>query len=180
MSDERWNLYLFERHDRQQIAQWARRLRYFRFCRAVGGHANDGDELLVAIALQTEAGLLDVYAALGIVRDVVAPDSPQPVPGVAYTAEAYQRFVSIVPGTHGIRQPGFVELAGQPVYAHAQANRLEISLSDTDFPYDVTEAAVRSAERVETLLAPLAGRLIDPPRASRHCVCPAYYPEMWN
>ena len=180
MSDDRWNLYLFERHDRQQIAQWARRLRYFRFCRAVGGHANDGDELLVAIGLQAGADLADVCAALGIVLEVVAPGSPQPVPGVAYTAEEFGRFASIVPGSAGIRQPGFVELAGQPVYAHLQADRLEISLSDADSPYQVTEAAVRSAERVEALLAPLAGRLIDPPRTSRHCVCPAHYPDMWN
>ncbi|QEN88684.1 hypothetical protein FZC33_21330 [Labrys sp. KNU-23] len=180
MSDDRWNLYLFERHDRQQIAQWARRLRYFRFCRAVGGHANDGDELLVAIALQAEAGLVDACATLGIVLDAVAPGSPQPVAGVAYTAEEFGKFASLVPGSLGIRQPGFVELAGQAVYVHAQANRLEISLSDTDSPYEVSEAAVRSAERVEALLAPLAGRLIDPPRASRHCVCPAYYPDMWN
>ncbi|MFT4130129.1 hypothetical protein [Labrys sp. (in: a-proteobacteria)] len=180
MSDDRWNLYLFERHDRQQIAQWARRLRYFRFCRAVGGHANDGDELLVAIGLQAGADLADVCAALGIVLEAVAPGSPQPVPGVAYTAEAYQGFASIVPGTKGILQPGHIELAGQPVYAHAQTNRLEISLSDPDSPYEVTEATVRSAERMEALLAPLADRLIDPPRASRHCVCPAHYPEMWN
>ncbi|OCC06044.1 hypothetical protein BA190_04795 [Labrys sp. WJW] len=180
MSDDRWNRYLFERHDRQEIAQWARRLRYFRFCRAVGGHANDGDELLLAIALQAEVGLVDVCAGLGIVLDAVAPGSPQPGPGVAYTAEAYQGFASIVPGTKGIRQPGHIQLAGQPVYVHARANRLEISLSDPDAPYEVREATIRSAEQVETLLAPLAGRLIDPPRTSRHCVCPAFYPEMWN
>lgn len=180
MSDDRWNLYLFERHDRQQIMQWAGRLRYFRFCRAVGGHANDGDQLLVAIAVETEADLVNVCATLWIALDIVAPDSPQPVPGVAYTAEEFGKFAPLVPGSRRIRQPGLVELAGQPAYVHAQANRLEISLSDTDRPYEVSEASVRSAERVEALLTQLAGRLIDPPRASRHCICPAYYPEMWN
>jgi hypothetical protein len=41
--------YLFRTHSRAELRAWAARLRYFRFCRAVGGHANDADYLGVAL-----------------------------------------------------------------------------------------------------------------------------------
>jgi hypothetical protein len=44
-----WEQYLYARHSREELHAWARRLRYFRFCRAIGGHANDGDRLLLAL-----------------------------------------------------------------------------------------------------------------------------------
>ncbi|SMC88171.1 hypothetical protein [Kibdelosporangium aridum] len=45
-----WEEYLYREHSRETIARWARELRYFRFCRAYGGHQNDGDRLLVALS----------------------------------------------------------------------------------------------------------------------------------
>lgn len=44
-----WEHYLYERHSQEELHAWARRLRYFRFVRALGGHANDGDRLLLAL-----------------------------------------------------------------------------------------------------------------------------------
>jgi len=42
-----WSRYLFESHSQRELSDWARRLAYFRFRRAVGGHAGDGDELVL-------------------------------------------------------------------------------------------------------------------------------------
>ena len=50
-----WEQYLFQGHSRGELRAWAQRLRYFRFCRAYGGHANDGDRLLVAVRHEGEA-----------------------------------------------------------------------------------------------------------------------------
>lgn len=45
---DRWQQYLFEEHPETELRAWARRLKLFRFFRAFGGHANDGDSLDVA------------------------------------------------------------------------------------------------------------------------------------
>ena len=62
----RWEQYLFKEHSREQLAAWARRLAFFRFCRAWGGQANDADQLLVAFRIDSEDDLLDVLGILGI------------------------------------------------------------------------------------------------------------------
>ena len=53
--DPRWDAYLHERHSPEELRGWARSLAYFRFCRAFGGHANDGDCLRVALAVRRRA-----------------------------------------------------------------------------------------------------------------------------
>jgi len=42
--EERW---------RQSLRRWGRRLSMVRFCRAVGGHANDGDELMAVFRYES-------------------------------------------------------------------------------------------------------------------------------
>lgn len=49
MAASRWEQWLYERHSRAELAEWAPTLRYFRYCRAIGGHANDGDQLVVLL-----------------------------------------------------------------------------------------------------------------------------------
>ena len=48
-SQPRWLNYLFYGYGRAELGAWARRLHYFRFVAALGGHANDGDLLLAAL-----------------------------------------------------------------------------------------------------------------------------------
>jgi NAD(P)-dependent dehydrogenase (short-subunit alcohol dehydrogenase family) len=60
----RWEQYLYERHSREELHAWARRLRYFRFVRAIGGHANDGDRLLLALRHGGAADALALSAQL--------------------------------------------------------------------------------------------------------------------
>lgn len=59
-----WHQYLYRRHSQEELRTWARRLRYFRFCRAIGGHANDGDRLLLALRHEGEADAQALCAQL--------------------------------------------------------------------------------------------------------------------
>jgi hypothetical protein len=64
--DRRWDAYLYRRHSPRELRDWATRLRWFRLCRAFGGHNNDGDDLRLALRAETEHELAAVLAALGI------------------------------------------------------------------------------------------------------------------
>lgn len=44
----RWSRWSFEDHPEAELRRWARRLRLFRFVRAWGGHAIDGDASVAA------------------------------------------------------------------------------------------------------------------------------------
>ena len=64
--EPRWLDYLFHRHPPAELGAWARRLRYFRFCKAIGGHANDGDQLVAALRYADAADLRHLLAQLGL------------------------------------------------------------------------------------------------------------------
>lgn len=178
--DARWNAYLHERHSRETLREWARSLSFFRFCRAVGGHANDGDCLRAALAVASQAQLEAVFAQLGIALERLPQDHPEPVAGVRYPGTEFMKFV---PAARGfglpVRQPGRVTVAGVEVFAWLRADRLDLSMSDADQPYDVTARTVRDAQAVEALLRPLAGLCIDPPQEGRHCLSPKSHPWLW-
>ena len=180
MTDEdRWQRWFHERHPMPELARWACGLRYFRFCRAVGGHATDGDLFLAAVRYRSLGDLLGVFAALGIEPVRVPADTPQPVIGQSYPGDVFAAFPFLVTGHPTVVQPGHVRLAGAAAYVWAGADRVEIHVADEAERYDVTEAAFEAARRIEALLAPLAERLADPPGPDRHCLCPAFYPEVF-
>lgn len=179
MDGTRWTGYLYESHPPDRLRTWARELGIFRFCRAYGGHANDGDHLLVSLRVETENALLRTLSALDVPVKRLLPGHPRPVPGVAYSADEFSRFPSAMPRFPGICQPGWVEIAGQRAHVWSYGDRLNVSVADAVDHYSVTDAAVASAKAIETLLAPLASQVVDPPQDDRNCVCPRYYPDLW-
>lgn len=178
----RWERYLFSSHSQTELVSWARSLEFFRFCRAYGGHANDGDRLLVAVRIESELDLVAVFDQLGIGVQRLPEDNPRPLPGVQYSAAEFGKFVSRIQQFPSIGQPGAVRLAGAAVWGWVHAGRLDLEIRDADNPYDVSAAAITSARLVEPLLLPLSlsGKLIDPPQDDQHCICPKFYPEFWN
>ncbi|MGW6500846.1 hypothetical protein [Nonomuraea angiospora] len=180
MNGQRWTDYLYERHPPARLHAWARELAYFRFCRAYGGHANDGDQLLAGLRVETQDDLVRTLSALGVPVTWLAPDAPRPASGVAYTAAEFARFPAVMPRFPGIGQPGHVEIAGQRAHVWSHGDRLDVSVTDTVDPYNVSDAAVASAKAIEALLAPIAGQVVDPPQDDRNCVCPRYYPDLWS
>lgn len=166
--EERWRRYLYERHARGELREWARKLRYLRYRRATGGHAGDGDRLLAAVAVENRQQLESVCGMLGIELQPVPEelDWPRQVRSLDYP---------------DYLQPGNAEIGGVEAFAWIYSDRLEISVSDTDNPYEVSASTVDAAsERLEPLLAPLQERLIEPPNDNRNCVCPKYYPELFG
>lgn len=109
---DRWKQYLYESHSEDTLRAWAKRLHFFRFFRAYGGHANDGDSLDVAYRYKNIEELESFLRYLGISVVRFAEKPAQPESGVSYPGEEFARFVSLIPGARWIRQPGHCSIAG--------------------------------------------------------------------
>ena len=151
-------------------AAWARSLRYFRICRSRGGIADDnGDSVLAAFAIADEQDMIQTLQQLGIPAERLFPDDRVAEPGVSYTGEDWAKFVTPIMGHPAYKQPGHTIVAGRKAFVWVYPDKLEISVLDPEHPYDVTEVAVQAARTIETILPPLAHKLIDPPRDANLC-----------
>lgn len=143
------------------------RLELFRFVRALGGFAQDGDRLLVALRCASLADLAELMRAVGVPCRVHEVYPEQPVLGRAYPAADMARFPSLVGGAEErpiLEQPGHCALREVPVFAWALREgagwRLELSPVDAERPYAVTERCVAGAEALEPWLLRWADRII--------------------
>jgi len=169
-----WHQYLFESHSEVTLRQWAKRLQKFRFVRAYGGHANDGDSLVVVYGYNGLWDLQRFFDLLGVQLVVHRQKPAQREPGISYTWEAYDSFPSLIPGTCWVEQPGHCLIGGRGVFAWCEVDKINLSLSSG---YCVNESDVTDAEVVEQVLQLVHLPLIDPPVNSKHCICPTFYPE---
>lgn len=169
--------YLFRFHSEATLQAWARRLRIFRFFRAYGGHANDGDSLDAAYACRNAEDLQRFFGHLGLTLTVYAARPPQPEAGVAYSGEAFSQFPSLIPGTAWIRQPGHCEIAGKEAFIWCDGRGIKISLGAD---YQVTERHVEDAELIEQILVNAPLERIEPPVDNEYCICPKYYPAYFT
>ena len=176
---DRWERYLYENHSKASLAEWAPTLRFFRYCRAYGGHAGDGDSLRVVLRLESRSDVERLFAHLGIPLLILPPDEPQPVPGKPYPADEFLKFRSVVRRFPDIVQPGHVDVLGVSTFVWVDDDRMTIDSKGGNV-WDVDETAIASARRLEPLLEPLAAQVLDPPQDDRHCICPKYYPELWG
>ncbi len=174
---DRWTQYLLEGHSEEELRNWASRLKLFRFFRAHGGHANDGDALDVAFAYNGPKQLELFLATLDV--ELVRYDSrpPQPEPGISYRGDVFSQFPSLIAGTRWIAQPGHCEIIGIKAFIWCEADKVQISLNDG---YTVSEKNVFEAETIEKVLTQTALARIDPPRDTKNYICPKYYPDYFN
>jgi hypothetical protein len=137
-------------------------LRAFRFLPAIGGHANDGDALV--LRLGPVAALEEICRGLGLRLEPALPDEPQPRPGVAYRAGEMEAFRSLAAGTPWV-QPGHVEIGGERVFAWIDDRGLLLTVAGRGGdPYAVTAADVAAAQAIEArALDAVAAYVIDPP-----------------
>jgi hypothetical protein len=168
---------LFETHAEPVLKAWAQRLNSFRFVRARGGHANDGDGLELRLPYDGPGALQAFFHKAGIIPIVHPTRPPQMEKGLSYPGDTLRQFPSLIPGTEWMQQPGHCRIVGQQVFVWCTQKEIRISISSG---YDVTEADVAAAEAVEAFLGDhLAGR-IDPPVDDDHCICPKYYPDYFS
>ena len=172
--------YLFREHPRAEIQRWATTLRYFRFCRAAGGHANDGDSFLLVLRYQGQDDLLDLLSRLGVTpRTVPPPRSGDDRLWAGYTAEELARLPDAVPDCPGIAQPGRQRIREANCFLWAAGGRLAVNLSDSTNEYEVTEASFVAAQRIEEIVASVAARIVEPPEDNELCICPKYHSYLW-
>jgi hypothetical protein len=160
LDDPKWVDYFFRAHSRAELEAWTSVMRFFRFCRAIGGHANDPDSLLCALRVDSEAQLVHLTGSLGIPlhgvpafghSSALGRNRPTPI-------EAFPRFI----------QPGRIQLAGTDCFAWVGQDRLELSVHGAaPIPYEVDRQDVENARKIEELLAPFADQVIDPPDEDR-------------
>lgn len=172
--DDRKHQYLFERHSVDEVRSWNRRLRFFRYFRAFGGHTNDSDSLDVALRYSGQQDLLTALGKLGIHPRRFTKTPPQPKTGVSYPSEEFEKFPSIVEGTRWVEQPGHTEIFGAPVFIWCHKERIMISL--TNDSWDIDESTVRAAESIEPYITTMSGSIIDPPWSTDHYLCGANHP----
>lgn len=172
---DRWTQYLLESHPEATLREWAKRLHMFRFFRAFGGHANDGDSLDVAFAYKDTAELKLFFSHLGVQLIEYSSPPPQPVPGVSYPGDVYATFPSLVPGTL-IAQPKYCVLLGHKVFAWCTSDLIKLSITSG---YQVEPSDVASAEALEIVLQKIQLPRIDPPMDNKNYICPKYYPEFF-
>lgn len=162
--DDRARRYLFEEHSEQELRAWAARLSRFRFCRAFGGPAGDGDRLQLALWVSSLEDGLEIVAALG------AEPREHPVSPDLTRSE-------VVPG---VPQPGWSTIAETSLFVWIHAHQVEFTVQDVDDLWSVTEAAVAAAEAIEPRFGPYDDRRIDPPLDTWHCIAPATHPELFD
>ena len=172
--------YLFECHSVEEVRDWNRRLKYFRYFRAYGGHANDFDSLDAAIRYDGVDDLMFVMGELGIKLTKHSSAPPDLEFGVTYTLEDLIAHPSIIDGTQWIEQPGNTQIFGHSVFVWCDEVRIKIhpklTISSKTRTYEVDESIVAIAESLERHLAPFSDRMIDPPEDSMNYLCAANYP----
>lgn len=174
---DRWTQYLYEQHSESELKEWASRLQFFRYFRAYGGHANDGDSLDIAFKYESTEELINLLGRLGIEPTIYAEKPDQPVPGTRYTHEEYISFPSLIRETEWIKQPGHCEIWDVRVFIWCENGLINISASPGS--YVVTTEHVGSAEKLEKKLGDLKGFFVDPPKDTKHYVCPKYHPSIF-
>jgi len=168
-----WTRYLFESHPEETLRTWAQRLSIFRFFRAYGGHANDGDSLDVAYRYCSLQELESFLNSLGVNLIKYSEQPPQPQSGVSYRGDEFAKFPSLIADTEWVQQPGNCVISGKKVFIWCERDLVKISIGES---YQVTEAEVASAEVVERLLLGSTLERVDPPFDTKHYICPKYHP----
>lgn len=171
-----WSRWLFQEHPEHRLRQWAGRLKLFRFVRAYGGHANDGDELLASYRFGSIDELQSQFAALGILLNTYQLAPPQPEVGKSYSSAEFESFPSLIFGTL-VEQPKWQRINGEKAYIWCHGGIVKFSISEG---YEVNDGCVLAAERVEQALSALALERVDPPVDRPHCVCPKFYPQYFS
>jgi hypothetical protein len=182
---DRFSKYLFAQHDQATIRKWAVSLSYFRFCRAYGGHANDGDRFLAALAYMDELDFLAILETLGLTPNTLPPQPAITQPAITqpdqHFPEAIENFKFRVKDLPHLEQIGFCQIDDAPCFLWASLGIMTLTVAGAEGnSYEVTEKDFQQAKRIETRLHVHANWIIDPPQDDRNCVCPKYYAGYWQ
>lgn len=176
--------YLYRQHSKNIVADWARKLQYFYFLRAYGGHANDDDTFQAGIHYSDRSDLEAKLAQLEIRPGRIISDDPQPEPGKSYRGDEFAKFKVRVNKFPDMEQPGLTAIAGQNVFVRILDNFINFSVSGTKDgnQYEVSHADFIACIKIETVFDQLDWRdyKYTSFEQSICCVSPHHYPELFK
>lgn len=177
-AERMWYEYFFERHSKDELKEWAKELSLFRYFRAYGGHANDGDSLDLAIKYKNVNELIYIFGLLGvnIIRYDSKPD--QPISGKPYSGEEFDKFPSLIPNTKWIKQPCWTTLCDIKVFIFCSEHAIKITVNSN--PYEVIQEDIEHAKKLEQFIKTLKVDVIDPPFETKHYLCPKYHKDLFE
>lgn len=178
--DNSWTKYLYERHSKTKLKKWAKELKYFRYFRAFGGHANDCDSFDVSIIWNEQKHLLSILEKFGVIPIIHESLPPQPETGKQYNYQEFRNFKNIVPQTNYIEQPGNCTIGGVSVFIWCGENTLKLSVGADNKEFDVGDPEIEKCKIIEKYLQMNKFSFKDPPSDTRNYICPKYYPEMFD
>lgn len=168
--DAQWHAWFFRTHSLEELKEWTARMRFFRFYRAIGGHANDGDTLRCALRVETEPELIALTSSLGISLRELPASEPQPVLGQQYAVAEMRKFRRRMESFPRFEQLGRIALASVECFAHVWDSRLEFQIfGAAKDPYEIEEKDVANAIRIEQVLLPFSAKVIPPPLDDERC-----------
>ncbi|EFC46149.1 predicted protein [Naegleria gruberi] len=149
---------MYRFHSKEELVSWTNRMRYFRFVRAYGGHANDGDTLLAKFSFETTQKVSEFLQSLGVHegKDIINNKN--------FTEDGFWRDLRN-------RDSIFLWITKEPptVTLHVQ---------NKENCYEVKEDEVVRAIEIESLLDEFTEKSpINPPKPSNLCFCKENYPE---
>lgn len=164
-------LYMFGYSRIELLPILTKKLRFFRFARAYGGHNNDGDQLVATIVVP------DLDGAANFVRKLTNDDD-------ALASLSAHKSVYIN-GSNGLEpflaflwkdrsdDLNSIDLRLNP------KNEIEIAICSG---YNVFESSCELALLIEDIIGSMNLKAIDPPNHhdNDHCVCPKYYPHIFQ
>jgi hypothetical protein len=163
------------------LKSWAKQLDYFRYVIAPGGHANDIDELILALQYTGENDLVEILDDLQIQYKRYPEKPPQAEPGKTYTAEEFDKLPPLILGTRWLEQPGWQMMDSVPIFVWCANGTIKISIvGPQEKGWVIGQAEFENAKRLEQHFDRYAGSIIDPPIEVKGCICPKYYPEYWE
>lgn len=173
--------WLYEMHDKDELSSWVSSLKYFRFVRAWGGHANDGDEFVLLIKYNDFDDMKRILSDLGINLKSIPDDYPRPISGKAYTWEEYQLFKHEIMNYPGYEQPGKVTLLNRGIFIYVRNSVIEINIQDIENPYVVTAETYEYCLRLEAYLLENYSFVYSNERDGKITyISPRLYPELFK
>ena len=162
-----WDEHIFQEHPKQFLIDWARRLKYFRFVKADGGHGSSPDKILLSLKYNGQDDLIKLFENLGINYQ-------------QYKKRPIKPELSLIPKTEWIEQPKHQVFNNINLFVWGYEENIEFSITgSSENKWKITVAEFENAESLETLFENYVQRLIDPPQDTKHCLCPKHYPQYW-
>lgn len=179
ISEER----LFQNNTKEEISRWCKKLRYFHFMRARGGHNCEGDSFCVYFTYTDFNDLTEKLHQIGVTLKQLPEGYTAFDPFASYNLDDLDKLVITIQHYPYWEQPQYVELFGHRSHIWVLENRFEISVSGTKDgqTYKVSDEDFDVCIKLENEFEKLNWRSILDQDIIKHshCISREKYPELY-